>query len=113
MSNMFSGATDFNQDLSFFDVSKVTSVSAFFVFFVLDQTAELRDLLTSSSTSPPCNQMVNMFAGATVFKQDLCSFGDDLTMLPFVASSMFANTMCPVTTSPTDVSGPWCFNCPP
>ena len=110
MNGMFGEATDFNQDLSF-DVSKVTDVRVY--SFVSGQTAELRDLLTSSSTSVPTSyQMAFMFAGATVFKQDLCSFGDDLTMLP-VVNFMFSNTMCPVTTSPTDVSGPWCFNCPP
>jgi surface protein len=68
MRGMFAGATSFNQDLSAWDVSRVTNVGSMF-----DGATSFNQDLSSWDVSGVTN-MYGMFAGATSFNQDLGSW---------------------------------------
>jgi len=51
--------------------------------------------------------MAEMFQGATVFNQNLCSFGTNWSR-DLNVNDIFTATACPDTSDPTSASGPWC-----
>ena len=64
---MFWNARAFNQPLSIFNTSAVTSVSVHLCRVRLDETPNF-------DSYPPCFQMDFMFAGAEAFNQPLLTF---------------------------------------
>ena len=65
ISNMFSGATQFNQDLSIWDVSQADSMNSVFL-----NAASFNQPLNTWDVSQVIN-MTRMFSGASMFNQDL------------------------------------------
>ena len=70
MSYMLSGASQFNQDISTWDVSGVTTMRSMF------QGASSFDIDISTWNISSVTDMVFMLNGATSFNQDLCAWGD-------------------------------------
>jgi surface protein len=103
MSNMFAGASNFNQPLNGWDVGEVTWMD--FMFY------------GASNFNQPLNGwdvgevtwMEFMFYGASKFNQDLCPWGK-FPSFPYgiKVDSMFRDSGCTNQASPTSSSGLFC-----
>ncbi|EJK49505.1 hypothetical protein THAOC_31617 [Thalassiosira oceanica] len=108
MTRMFWGASAFNQQLpETFDTSAVTDVSTYLCCVRLDGNQIL-----ISCSNQTCYQMQDMFYNAAAFNQDLCHFGDNFDQ-NWLLLSMFSNSGCDSTITPSGAAGPWCAEtCP-
>jgi hypothetical protein len=107
--------SDFNQDISSWDVSKV--VDASFMFW--DNTAFDQDISPWQWSS--LQYSMEMFHGAASFNQNLCQWTG--TMNPSVnlthssggnpaSGTMFESTSCPEEGNPVTIAdGPFCHAC--
>jgi surface protein len=111
MSNLFAEKTTFNSDISRWDVSNVRNMEGMFI-----KSAFNVDI--SGWNVSKVENMNLMFSQATLFNQNLCSWGPKLLVDPtfFYAnfvSNMFTGSFCFNVSSPVDAQGPWCANCTP
>ena len=97
---MFKSATAFNQDISAWDILLVTNMHRMFDY----ATAFNQDLSVWDVSS--FNDMFRMFYAATLFNQDLCSWDIQTTD----TANMFQYSGCEVTTGPYPTKK--CHVCP-
>jgi surface protein len=86
-------AATFNEDLSQWNVSSTTTMTAMF------QDAESFNQDLSSWDISSVSDMSWMFSGANAFNQNLCSWGQRVPSSVDVAN-MFASSGCPMTNDP-------------
>jgi hypothetical protein len=111
MSNLFVEKTTFNSDISRWDFSNVRNMEGMFIKSAFNVNI-------SGWNVSKVENMKLMFSQATLFNQNLCSWGPKLLVDPtfFYAnfvSNMFTSSFCFNVSSPVDAQGPWCANCTP
>ena len=108
MEFMFQANTAFNQDISGWDTSLVTTMRSMF------QGATVFDQDVSGWNVGSLSTMQNMFTSASVFNQDLCAWGSGLDPGATVTDA-FLNSNCPNQGDPdfvlNDPPGPFCVTC--
>mmetsp|Transcript_27549 Transcript_27549/g.56435 ORF Transcript_27549/g.56435 Transcript_27549/m.56435 type:complete len:576 (-) Transcript_27549:152-1879(-) len=107
MTQMFRGST-FNRDISSWDTSSVGITRSMFLRSSFNQDVSQWDVTS-------LQDMRTMFYRNPGFNQDLCAWGNKLTISdPTMMSSAFTGTACPVD-YPIDLSrepaGPFCVEC--
>lgn len=109
MASLFESAKGFNQDISAWDVSKVTNMNAMF------RDAEAFPGSLSGWDVSRVTDMSMMFDGASAFAENLCSWGGKLnTQTNVLVTDAFVDTNCQNTADPdlsTSPAGPFCAVC--
>ena len=108
MDSMFSYDTAFNQNIGSWDVSRVTTMNQMF-----NSASAFNQNISSWNVSSVTN-MAYMFNFATAFNQNLCSWGPAMAQKKPAVTSMFGSTSCPEKNSPTlfaNSFGPLCKQC--
>lgn len=105
---MFEGAQSFNQPLDSWNVSAVTDMSYMFAeAFAFNQPLEKWSVSSVRIFD-------SMFHYATSFNQTLCRWGALMDVNETTTESMFASTGCPSTSDPdleSNPPGPFCVSC--
>jgi len=92
VTSMFEGAAAFNEDISSWDVTRITTYTNMFK----DASSFNRDIrIWAMPIATTGANLANMFVGASNFQQNLCDWNFHLAAAAGTVTPMFSSTKCP------------------